>query len=235
MDSQSPTLESFTMVATPGGKQIYDHWRAQVDGKTVSLHTCMLGFLRDQYPELCITACLTNNVALIPFANSGNAICELDTKTESVERFRYFFTGNHRRGIPDTLLEGRTFAKYRYVWNNEYYLLYVVTVGFMTVWQYILKEPDESKGESVISQPATSDALIKTVGKWMEPDDNYVYVFDHFWTRSRQLWEEVGKAQWEDVILKEDMKKQLVELMKKFFESKEIYQVNTLQNTSLSC
>ena len=225
MASVESDAEAFTLVSTDGKKRAYDEWQSQLGAKSFSIHTSALKILRDQYPELCITPCLSFNVALLPFAYSGNAMAELDTTTESVERFRYYYRGNERRGIPDALLEGRTFAKYIYVWNQEYYLLYVIAEGYNT-WQYLLKEPDESKGERVISLPNKTDALINAVGNWMKPDDKYVYVFDYYWTASRQLWQEVQKARWEDVILKEQMKKQVVEVMTKFFDSKQIYRVS---------
>ena len=233
MTSRGSESEPFTLVSTRGEKHVYDDWQTELGAKTTSLPTCLQGFLRAQYPELCITPCISYNVALLPFAFSGNAIAELDTKTESVERYRYFYTGNERRGIPDALLEGRTFAKYIYIWNNEYYLVYIVSMGYST-WQYILKEPDESKGENTVTLPAKTDALIRAVGKWMKPNDAYVYVYDYYWTLNRKLWEEVQKAKWEDVILKESMKKQLVELMKKFFDSKDIYRVSLLSTVICS-
>lgn len=227
MDTRHPDSEPFTMISTRSQKQVYDDWQTLLSAKTSSLQTSVQRYLRTQYPELCITPCISDNVALLPFAYSGNAIAELDTKTESVERFRYFYNGNERRGVPDALIEGRTFAKYVYVWDNEYYLIYVIPMGFYTL-QYILKEPDESTGESPISLPAKTDTLIRAVGKWMKPDNKYVYVYDYYWMANRKLWEEVQKAKWEDVILKESMKRQLVELMKKFFESRDIYRVSHL-------
>ena len=148
-------------------------------------------------------------------------MAELDTKTDSVQRLRYFWPGNERRGISDQLVDIRTFAKYHYRWGTEHFLVYVITVGYWT-YNYILKEPAE--GESILAQPRVTDALIDAVGKWQKPDDRYVYVYDYRWTLNRSLWEQVQEANWDDVILNEDMKKELVGLMKKFFNSKDIYE-----------
>lgn len=88
--------------------------------------------------------------------------------------------------------------------------------------QYILKEPGE--GESTASRNGLTDQLIATVGVWQKPhDDNYIYVYDGYWTMSRPLYKEIQKANWDDVILDESMKKALTELMHKFFDSKDIY------------
>ncbi len=74
-----------------------------------------------------------------------------------------------------------------------------------------------------MSRNGVTDALIGTIGKWQKPDDKYVYVYDGFWQMSHALYEEVVKARWEDVILNEDMKKTITELMHKFFDSEDVY------------
>ena len=51
------------------------------------------------------------------------------------------------------------FAKYRYQWNNENFILY--TVGPV---QYILKE--KKPGESELGPSAATDSLITTIGDW---------------------------------------------------------------------
>ena len=90
--------------------------------------------------------------------------------------------------------------------------------------QYILKDPSE--GETVMSRNGKTDELITTVGKWQIPPplgDKWVYVYDGYWVRSKALYEQVKDASWNDVILNEGMKKQITELMHKFFDSRDIY------------
>ena len=161
-------------------------------------------------------------MALLQFAAAGYATADLDIVDESVQRFRYFYAGSSRRGIPDQLVESRTFAKYLYKWGNEYFIVYIVQVGFQQM-QYILKEPAE--GETTMDRNSITDSLIATVGKWQKPDDEkFIYVYDSgFWQQSRDLYEQVQTSEWKDVILNEDMKKTVTELMHKFFDSKDIY------------
>lgn len=90
--------------------------------------------------------------------------------------------------------------------------------------QYILKEPAE--GETVLSHNSVTDKLIKTVGAWQYPpiiDDKFVYIYDGYWQQSKMLYNEILKSKWDDVILNEDMKKTITGLMKKFFDSEDIY------------
>lgn len=61
-------------------------------------------------------------------------------------------------------------------------------------------------------------------GRWLYPVDNdFIYVYDGYWSASKALWQQVQKASWKDVILNEEMKKTLVDLMTKFFDSEDIY------------
>lgn len=165
------------MVSTSSNRKLYDDFEEIESGKLSSLHTSILGAFRREYPELCITVALASNVNLVQFAAFGNAVAELDTISESVQRMRFFYRGNDRRGIPDQLAESRSFAKYQYQWGTEYFIVYTIQVGYY-MFQYILKEP--SNGETTLSQPSATDALIDAVGKWQKPDE-YV-IFSHHLT-----------------------------------------------------
>ena len=152
----------------------------------------------------------------------GNAFAELDIIDEVVQRFRSYYPGNPYQGTTETLVESRTFAKYKYKWGEEYFIVYIVQFGF-TVLQYILKEPGD--GETTMSTNSVTDNLVLTVGRYFHKDDDKtIYVYDGYWRMSRPLYDEIQKARWEDVILNETMKKTLTDLMEKFFDSKEVYQ-----------
>ena len=77
-----------------------------------------------------------------------------------------------------------------------------------------------------MSRNGKTDQLLKTIGKWQlppPPGDKWVYVYDRYWVRSKVLYEQVKDASWNDVILNEEMKKQITQLMHKFFDSRAIY------------
>ena len=161
-------------------------------------------------------------MALLQFAAADHATAELDIVDESVQRYRYFYAGNARRGIPDQLVEAPSFAKYLYKWGTEFFMIYVVQMGFQQL-QYVLKEPAE--GETIMTRNSVTDKLIATVGGWQKPEDEiFIYVYDSgFWQESRDLSEQVQKSVWKDVILNENMKKTISNLMHKFFDSENIY------------
>ncbi|KAL9104923.1 MAG: hypothetical protein Q9163_000168 [Psora crenata] len=223
--------DDFTLVNTSSHHKVYEDYERLHDAHIADPDTSFQAVLRRQYPELSLTVTDTGNgdselhlrileVQLLPFAAAGHAKAELDIKDETVERFRYFLAGNPRRGDPDQLLELRLFAKYKYRWGDEYFIVYIVQIGFSQL-QYILKEPGH--GETTMSTNTITDKLVHTVGTWAN-NDKYIYVYDRYWMQSKQLYEEIMKANWKDVILNEDMKKTLTELMHGFFDSKDVYE-----------
>lgn len=158
-----------------------------------------------------------HTVNLLAFASAGHATATLDIVNESVLRTRYFSS-------PSSVGESRTFAKYIYKWGNEDFIVYIVYLGY-SMYQYIFKEPSQ-EGETVMSNNGKTDDLIKAIGIWQippPPGDKWVYVYDGYWVRSKALYEQVKNASWDDVILNEEMKKQITSLMHKFFDSKDIY------------
>lgn len=209
--------EAFTLVTRSSHSKLYDDYEELYSAHAYEGLTSIIAAIRRQYPELCLTVTSSYSPALLRFAAAGYASAELDTKTDSIERFRGYYPGDPRLGIPEQLVEGRAFAKYHYRWGTEDFILYIIQTG-ASVMNYILKEP--TGGETILSNSSVTDALMKAVGRWQYPkDDEYVFVYDGYWRASKELWNEVQKADWTDVILNEDMKTTLVELMKKFFDS----------------
>lgn len=211
-------IEAFTLITAGSHSKAYNDYEELKSAHTYDLNTSVQAFLRRQYPELNLTVALESNVPLLRFAAMGNAASELDISTEAIERLRYFYYGSVRSGIPDQLAETRTFAKYRYKWAGEDFIVYLVKIGFSGNYQYILKEP--GKDETTFSHCAVTDSLLYAIGECLAVhDENFIYVYDYYWTTSRALWAEVQKANWKDVILNESMKKTVTEIMTKFFDS----------------
>ena len=213
----SERQEDFTLVTRSSHHQLYDDYNELFSSHAFEPVTFLIAALRRQYPELCLTVTNARSPALLDFAAAGHAISELDTETDSIERFRGYYPGDERQGISEQLVEGRTFAKYHYRWGSEDFIVYIVQAGYAYM-NYILKEPVE--GETVLSNSSVTDRLMMAVGRWQYPeDDEYVFVYDGYWQASKELWRQVQKAEWKDVILNENMKTTLVDLMKKFFDS----------------
>ena len=68
-------------------------------------------------------------------------------------------------------------------------------------------------------------ALLTAAGIWSNDLHNEIYVFDQgFWRKDANLWREVQKANWDDIILKDEYKRLIQKDVFGFFESEKLYQ-----------
>ena len=66
--------------------------------------------------------------------------------------------------------------------------------------------------------------FLASVGQWVHEAHDEIWVFDGTsWNKSHSLWAEVQKADWEDVILKDQFKEALQKDVYGFFDSEEMY------------
>ncbi|KAK6211846.1 hypothetical protein LQW54_005708 [Pestalotiopsis sp. IQ-011] len=213
--------EPFTFITEDEGlePEFFGPYLDRTGAKVADLQTHLLTDLREQYPELIISIIPAGNVNLLAFAAAGHAQAELDLDDEPIVRWRGYSPPSTRHGTGG-LAESRFFAKYRYTWNSEDFILYSVVVGLQTL-QYVLKEPHGN--ETTLSNSAIVDRLILAIGEWYTVDEDIIYVYDGYWSASKTLWEQVQDASWDKVILDPKMKKDLVEVSDKFFDSKDVY------------
>lgn len=69
-----------------------------------------------------------------------------------------------------------------------------------------------------------SRRLLLAAGIWQNDLHQEIYVFNQgFWNKDHNLWLEVQKARWEDVILKEEFKTNLKKDIYGFFDSEDLY------------
>ncbi|KAF2644191.1 P-loop containing nucleoside triphosphate hydrolase protein [Massarina eburnea CBS 473.64] len=222
----SPDDFTFVDVEGDGGRgggppQLFPEYQQMTSNKVADLDVQITTALREKYPELIVTTVPASNVDFLQFAAAGFALAKLEEDAEPVLRWRGFIGPAHRGGT-GYLADATFFARYRYAWNDEHFILYIVQLGLTTL-QYILKEPVGN--ETTASHSSVVDHLISKIGAWLTRDTELpaIYVYDQYWTRSTKLWEEVKKARWEDVILDPKKKKALTEVANKFFDNEEIY------------
>lgn len=215
--------EPFTFISTtsPPTERVSKQYEQSTSAHVADIDVQLITYLRARYPDLTLTVTPARNCPLLTFAALGHAKATLDTEHEAVIRWRGYVT-SARRGERGGLGDATFFGFYRYQWGSEDFLLYTISIG-PNVVQYILKEPDS--GEHPMSHCAKTDNLILTAVKILLGDeDEFVYVYDDYWERSKALWEEVQKSSWENVILDEDLKVELQDVAARFFDSKKVYE-----------
>lgn len=217
------TLEAFTFVAADRDIAS-DGYHDFVDLQSAKAQDMGLQFeahLRAQYSEMTVTVVPANNVNLVLFARMGHADCKLDIAHDRVRRLRgYIPTGP--KGEKSMLAEVIEYARYTYTWNGEFFIVFWIHCGFNTL-QFILKEPGEHETPDTTS--AVTDNLVKTAGDalYVGAGRPGVWVFDRYWRKSEELYEQVERSDWNNIILDEKMKDDLKQVSEKFFDSKDVY------------
>lgn len=217
-------FEPFNFITQTGGgggspQQLFDEFQDLTSARVPLTDVQLLTKLRQQHPDMAITAVPTSNCNLTQFALAGKAIMELDIDTEQVVRYRGYIPAA-KRDQPGDLGESINFAKFRYAWKSDVFIVYTVGSGpYQT--QFILAELED--GSNPLGTNAPTDALLQAIGDWVSSDRDVVYVFDGYWRKSKDLWNEVQKASWDNVILDPAMKKELVEVADKFFDMEDVY------------
>ncbi len=125
-----------------------------------------------------------------------------------------------------TFVDRVVFGCYDYTFRGTPFLVYTVEGSdgsmYKSRFHYILYE-DLTKGGDVEPEKKVNE-LLKEVGKWSQELHGEVMVFDGgFWQKNKELWQNVQKAEWEDVILEEEKKKSIVEDVIGFFDAEERY------------
>lgn len=117
------------------------------------------------------------------------------------------------------------FASYTYVFRSTSFIVYVVegaeTALNKFAYNYILVP--RSKDAKAEELQGKADELIKTVTSWGLELQNEVLVFDQgFWQPSRELWQNVQKSEWRDVILEEEKKEAIIDDVIGFFDAEAV-------------
>ncbi|UJO16064.1 hypothetical protein CLAFUW4_10132 [Fulvia fulva] len=208
--------EPFTLIEEQNHNAPYRLWDDVLDlnsAKSADHDLQYAEHLRRAFPGYIVTGIPAGNINLLGFAASGFASAERDKDTDMFWSWKGY-TGPAAGSRNGQLAEAVHFAKYHYKWGNEDFILY--TVGGV---QYVLKE--RKWQEHPLGPSKVTDALITAIGQYILSD--VVWVFDSYWYQSKPLFQEIKKASWDKVILDEKMKKELVSVASKFFDSKDVY------------
>lgn len=123
-----------------------------------------------------------------------------------------------KAGLPGLLFDQIEMGAFNASWNGNEYIVYVITIpgtyGGYDKQAIILHEGPED----------VSRLLLLAAGAWQYDLHDEIWVYDQgFWSKSNELWTEIQKADWKDVILKDDFKKALQKDVYGFFTSEKTY------------
>ncbi|KAL1611880.1 hypothetical protein SLS60_000102 [Paraconiothyrium brasiliense] len=210
-----------------GGDETTREYFHHSSGQRVNTDIVLVEALRSQYRNLDLVIVPDRGANLLAYASAGHAtFTSLEDPVKDpvyggAIKWRQYIPPSRRLDpSPGAYAEHVVFGKYLYKWKDQELVLYVAS-GRDGMGSY----PDITNQYILTRDTHKVDELIKEATLWAQELRNEVWVFDQgFWQKSHELWQSVQKSRWEDVILEEGMKKQIISDVEKFFDGQETYQ-----------
>jgi hypothetical protein len=190
-------------------------------GVRVDTNAVLMEAIRREYPQLHLTVTPVNSCNLLAFAASGKAAAAPIDKENDRLYLRDFAPPLKRlSGDNGRLVDSVKFGKFLIDWEGKEYVVYIAEgrdgqSAYPVVRnQYVLS-----------SSVQATEKLLLEAGRFTNSVEGAVLVFDQgYWQKSYELWESIQGAEWSDVILDEDMKKDLIKDIDNFFDGQDTYQ-----------
>jgi transitional endoplasmic reticulum ATPase len=185
--------------------------------------------IRHRHPRHHLTVARAYNCDLIAFANAHDDVTYLPHGDPNDSLLERHFVPPARRYNDETGGAFGTdvvFGCYDYIFKGNRFLVYVVEgsdgLG-KTKYNYILVEDITSELGQEAAQKQ-SDELIAASTKWGLELHNEILVFDNgMWQKNPELWQNVQKSNWADVILEKEKKEAIIDDVIGFFRGEQRY------------
>ncbi|OBZ77167.1 putative ATPase YjoB [Grifola frondosa] len=171
-------------------------------------------YLRNLYPKHSVVLSNDYNISLLSYPG---AIIQPLFPSDLITNVYFIPLARHLSQIPGVLVDQIKFGSFRLAWDKYDFVLYIVKYpqGFGEIIQhFILHEGPEEHARG----------LLIAAGAWHDQLHDEILVFNQGrWYKDHNLWTEVQKANWDDVILKDEFKTSLKKDVFGFFDSEELY------------
>ncbi|KAI0751550.1 P-loop containing nucleoside triphosphate hydrolase protein [Daedaleopsis nitida] len=205
------TFEEDVAQHAEAGDPFYDPWVDQASAKFSEPAVFGARQLRKVYPNHSIVL-TEHNILGFP-----GALVQPLSLPDVITNVVFVPLARRISHIPGVLVDRISFGAFRVGWDKFDFLLYVAKYpyGFgYSVQHYIVHDGPEERARS----------LVLAAGAWNAELHEEILVFNSgSWQKDHGLWLEVQKANWADVILKEEFKTNLQKDIYGFFESEKLY------------
>ncbi|RDW82684.1 hypothetical protein BP6252_03796 [Coleophoma cylindrospora] len=199
--------------------------REHFSGQRESTELSIAHVLRTSHPGFDVTCTAKSDYDLLGYAKAGYATAS-EIFGEAFDATRTYVSPSTRAGNDaPKLRDSIRCGSWRYTWEENEFLLYEVYyhAPFQAPKQICFVLSPRSDGVTGRMSPAT-DALLLAAGAWCAKLHNEIYVFDNgAWKKSKKLWNSVQGSSWDDVILNQDMKANLIKDVQGFFDNEKLY------------
>ena len=217
--------------------QTFGDFKDLFSGRKAEPRLEILEILRHRFPDHHVTCTRQSDNDFLGYARAGKADLRpdfSDADTDLYEAIRKYTAPDRRLdGGSGELLDDVKFGGYKLSWQRREFILFKASWitscwGSEAEYWYVLapKAPRPPlRSTTAKSNTSPTDELLLEVGKWSYELHNEIYVFDDSqWEKSKELWQSVQDASWDDVILDPKVKQNLIGDVQSFFENRDLYQ-----------
>ncbi|KIX06380.1 uncharacterized protein Z518_04356 [Rhinocladiella mackenziei CBS 650.93] len=193
----------------------------------VDTDAVILNIIQNKHPGVPVTTVPEGNCNLKAYAAAGYASIETaepqhqsgsNVYPDTLKWTLYIPPQKRLDGGNGIVADEVFFESYIYKWQNMAFLVYFVDgrdgafLGSQIRNQYIL------------GNKAAVRTLVATAGRYQSILHDEIWVFNQgFWRKDPLLYRSIMKSHWEDVILDQEMKDDLIETAQRFFDSRDQY------------
>ncbi|KAF6239297.1 hypothetical protein HO173_002559 [Letharia columbiana] len=215
-----PSTSTSAVTSNSSRDGVYKEFYQNSTAPRIKSDVVLVEALRKQYPSLHVTVVPSYQCNFLVYAATGHAsatpIDAENASTENLKHRQYTAPAKRMDGGSGFLYDSVQFGKWMYKWESKEYILYYIVGSdgpYDSPMNYLLG-----------STPMVNDELMLAACRWQNSIRKSVLVFDGgYWQYSSELWQSIQKANWEDVILDAEMKKNIIGEVTKFFNSKDRY------------
>ncbi len=204
----------------------FQSWKDHSSGSRVDTDLSLLEIFRRTHPGHHVTRTPASTCALLPYGKAGFATATPSDR-DRWDASREFMPAKRLEKTPGELFDNNAFARWLYKWNDKEFIVYHVQnldrPGSQVSSYYVLSPSSDvlvTEGHH-----ADTDALLLASGAWTQELHEEIEVFDTGrWKKSKELYNGVKGATWDEVILDPPMKANLIRDVQDFFNNRAIYE-----------
>ncbi|KAL8788163.1 MAG: hypothetical protein Q9213_001802 [Squamulea squamosa] len=182
--------------------------------------------LRHRYPDHTLAITTTSTCDLLGFCSAGKATLTNWNPELSVSDYQP--PPNQLEGAEGNLVQEPIFAEAHITYQSRDFIVYIAeclkeeSFARVETHNFILHRASPNEAPELAALYVQE--LILKASDWTVELRNQIWVFDQgYWSKNRQLWESAQEADWEDVILDEEMKADVRGDVEGFFREREEY------------
>jgi transitional endoplasmic reticulum ATPase len=210
------------------GNTVSQDYFANTKGDRQYTEGYIVASIRQKHPKHHLTVSPAYAVNLVAFADSRDDVTYFPHGDANETMRERQFLPPARRYNDETggsFIDRVIFACYDYVFKGNAFLVYIVDGHdgpYHAAYNYILVEDLKKDGKP--SAQDQVDELLAEAAKWTQDLHGEVFVFDNgFWQKNKELWQNIQKSNWDDVILEKQKKDAIIEDVIGFFDSENRY------------